>query len=1594
MSSIPATGMKPAASQSIHGAFLEQAIPDWLTDATAQRRAELKSARATLPPGYRQATRAQRRALNDGFTASFVAQSRLDRQLSSLQDIDTFAEPLLIEALRDEFGIEMDVKTIYLRLNKAVEAGIFSIEVGVYEVSTLSLLQAALHNFEDSECEPGAFHRSSGFLVERRKPGELLPLTTPMTVTRFTALCRALDIGAKYQAYLKNFFDSKDAQAATALRETFIGAAKADLHAAAQYALSCGDIEPEDYTMILSVIDGDLHPRLGRKNVWFHDLSLMKHRMTGCVCFSISEDERYTDDLLLYIPHDPYHPLKRYTRRQMEAMFKRRFTERDGLSSEDTVPTAYQRFFSRFVAYADRGDYFSRFLHDSSSTAHFSADAIALLNPFGGLWRIHNRPPAVETKSPEDDPFLAPTVIPREGDNPTSENVDLWNYLFERHRERTIADARSHAVPTADVDEKVRSRKLATLLNIGMLVLTTAAGFVPVLGEIMTAVMVGQLLEESIEGVIEWSEGDRRAAKAHLIDVAENLALFGLLAGAGKVLSRLKPATAAPVIEKLRPVTLADGQTRLWNPDLTVYESPVEQLPQGGPNAQGQFIAQERAWIRLQGRVYEKNWDRASLRWRIRHPRDPDAYQPILSHNGAGAWRSTLERPLSWDRLTLLRRIGHSTDMLTDEQLLAIADIGAVSDDSLRRMHMDNLPPPPELADALQLFDAQRQTATPDARLLKLQRVCPGLGENAGREVLAHADAESLAALQTSTSVPRRLLEEARWYAGQGRAARTYAGLHQEHPSLDSCRLALRLLEKLPGWPDDVRLELRDSHIHGPLLEAIGGESVTNRVYVVKQGPLFQAFSDHGWTQNGQLDTFFPSLMRALPQEASQGLGLSGSESSARLQRAIIDHATAHPEQVRTAVAPSSPSNRTYQPPIRLKNRRFGYLASGEGALGRPGINTSLAVQVLELYPNLDFRQANGVVLRAMREGQSDVQIMQWLNERAQEWERLESTLDHWAAPGPGLEERLRAAHGLKRCWREAPLAASNRGYDQFVWVCDDPLPSLSASFPHVKSLLVQSRRSETGQIRNFLRAFPEVRYLDLSDCALTTNPIPTDIRARLVELDLSGNPIYRLDMSSMPNLKALSLEGTQLQQWPRGAEDLQALRWLDLRNTRVTSLPPQALARDDLLINMLLTGAPLGPDTQIQLQAARSRVESTLGLPEGALARFAAEPLPDRSAQPMETGSRVASRLLQLPPAPPAEESLSSFISRLQRVIPGLSEEDAIDVVEYLRFGATDAQVNARINDWNQRFEALTRELNGWIFVRRSVDMRFRQPRISSKGRAQAAHRIMECWQMGLFGEAGVTDYVLDLEGIPGVGALPDLPEAFPHVKGLNLRGLELSEQGLQGFLTSFNQVETLDLAANALRDLPQAIGDMERLEQLDLSANRLHDAHAAEQLLGSLNHLKRLRLNLNHFRAFSAASLEGLELLELNHNRIRYFNEAIPPWLEALHLSGNDLREWPAQVLQAEHLRTLRLLGNSIRDIPEQLFDGNHDELLLDTRLSGNYRSLSTASLQRIRDYFDRTGYQSALGITRETLEQWMADTDWEEPGGSSSSGGADQH
>lgn len=291
----PPTSSRPLPGQSsIHSELLEQLTPQWLINATPQRRAEIKDTGTRAPDWYQRASTGQQQTLKDSFNASFAAQSRLDKTMSSLQDIDTFAEPILTKALKERFGVEVDVNKTQVCLRRPLEVGVFEIEVSSFEVLKLSLLQAALHNFEASECEEGAFHRKSGFVVETSTPGTFQVATFDMTVREFLSLCRKLDIGTQYQQHIQAFFQSANAQKQTPLRDQFIASQKAAMRAAAELALLKKDIEPEDYKMILSVTEGEIHPKVGNKSVWFRDLNLMKRRMTGCVVFSISEQYRYS----------------------------------------------------------------------------------------------------------------------------------------------------------------------------------------------------------------------------------------------------------------------------------------------------------------------------------------------------------------------------------------------------------------------------------------------------------------------------------------------------------------------------------------------------------------------------------------------------------------------------------------------------------------------------------------------------------------------------------------------------------------------------------------------------------------------------------------------------------------------------------------------------------------------------------------------------------------------------------------------------------------------------------------------------------------------------------------------------------------------------------------------------------------------------------------------------------------------------------------------------------------------------------------------------------------------------------------------------
>ncbi|PRW83010.1 hypothetical protein C7A07_28650, partial [Pseudomonas fragi] len=74
------------------------------------------------------------------------------------------AEPLLVAALKDELQLELDVKTTVIRLY--IPATLFlGIDNNASRMRQSSLLEAALHNFEQPETLAGAFRDGSGIFT-------------------------------------------------------------------------------------------------------------------------------------------------------------------------------------------------------------------------------------------------------------------------------------------------------------------------------------------------------------------------------------------------------------------------------------------------------------------------------------------------------------------------------------------------------------------------------------------------------------------------------------------------------------------------------------------------------------------------------------------------------------------------------------------------------------------------------------------------------------------------------------------------------------------------------------------------------------------------------------------------------------------------------------------------------------------------------------------------------------------------------------------------------------------------------------------------------------------------------------------------------------------------------------------------------------------------------------------------------------------------------------------------------------------------------------------------------------------------------------
>ncbi|MGC6373181.1 NEL-type E3 ubiquitin ligase domain-containing protein [Pseudomonas sp. K2I15] len=1661
----------PPLDKGLHTSLIKARLPAWLAHSAP---ADINRLRAGLLPGrippgpppawLSTATPELRKALSDSQARSRTANQVLAKTLSLLKGPTEFAQPLLVEALSKRFGQTLDVNQnalFYLRYREVTEQH--------------TLLQAALLNFEGNEdftqqalgetsalAPVGALKTEYGEFTSAGSWSARYRYTQKLSITPqdFSTLCRTLDLGQQYQAHLKQVFDAPERSAT--VREQMISAQKALMAVRTHTARMKGEIAEPAYNLLLAIQAGEDRPSLAGKAVVYSQLSVLGFTLAEVVLIgapAVGPSGTIFDWLsptapgvnlltlgsstprgrfVVWIPGAPLAPIKDYA--TLEAFDK-------DLAINLRSP-AYQQLFCSLLPQGDAAAFLKR-LQEKLFTYKWNASK--------GLY---------EQQYDENISLnLRETAL----------SGELFGALYDKHVQRLKENALKLAVPTAEADRKAAQERREHWLSLGLNVLNVAAFIVPGLGEVMLAVTAIQLGMEVYHGIESWKQGDLDAAWAHLESVALNLAFMATLAGAGALASRAPVIQVSKWVDGLVPVKLPGGEARLWKPDLAPYRSEVQLDPSIKPNAQGQYETGGRIYIRIGEGVYEKGFDTQLKKWRIKHPNDPAAYQPELQGNNAGAWRGIHERPREWDRLTLLRRLGHDTHGLSDEALTTLGDISGVSEETLRKVHIDGLPVPAPLAETLRQFRVDQQVDEliaqirsgsglhphyeytlplvvemprwPAGRVLEvfegpepwgrsqrygsplsaadvratikvtraevrqgklarqvlselseqesadmlgreangpeadraqlfnrrladvalnrkqalfdgmshptqpaapdsewIQRRFAMLSREAMGEILATASDQERAQMRKTGKPPERLDNLARGYAQQARLSRAMTGLLREtSASVDSHRLALHSLGRLPGWPASVRLELRAGNITGVLLDSVGPETASIRRVLVKDGDSFRAYNERGVPLNpvgSGTRNFSESILHALPDDVRRGLGFPLVSQQADLQRALTRYATAHRSEMATVLKQRIVRART---PWQRFGGRLGYGLSGRGV----GVEDegSLVARVQDLYPNLSEEQATRFVQARLTNGENRSQVAHIVAQRSREFSSLQAALEGWmneAVGNPQLvgPRRRQMAQDLIACWRQN-LYRGLPAHAHLDLVWEYRLPDLQADFSHVRSLKLQGAAMAGEDGAALFRQFPNVQRLEVYAQQASLDAVGERLRnlTNINELSIDGHGLdypqdfgrvlnampqleslalsgtmEALDVSGLPNLRTLVVSGS-LVTLPVGVADLAQLEKLNLWGTRINSLPSTIFQGHERVWRALhLNWSSFTPADFMQVFEHLS----------GNTAHLVDE---ERLVQNYCRGSLQALRPADSPLFPDA-------VAQFQHL--GLSGRDRVVRVNALR--EEHSTLVGALDTWKTREPRVDHQL---------VDFLYRQ---------RAAENLLACWRNGLDRRLAGDNPLpidpriarLDLSG-GALGEFPQLPaQGFGHVQHLNLGRARVPVQALDALLERFPGLHRLGLSGNNLATLPSTLSDLHSLAGLDLSHNQLTVTSEIQRQLNRLTGLRELTLSYNR--------IDRLDVGRLNQ-------------LRSLSLAHTGTKVWPTGVLDLPNLVRLDLSCSAITDVPLTALSG-HDPLMLSTYVQGC--RLNTASISNLQRFALRTAVQSPLGISLELLAQ----------------------
>ncbi|WP_426811477.1 NEL-type E3 ubiquitin ligase domain-containing protein [Pseudomonas sp. WOUb67] len=1077
---------------------------------------------------YASADAPMREQLRSAIETRDQSLARLRKALVGFKDIIAFCTPLLTERLNVSVPVDRaqyvfqpfetaadiwpGVPDVETPLVPGLEVDVLATRP-VGEAQTRSLLEAALHNFEGLN-EVGAYSRLT------YAAGSDTPLPD-LTMADFVKHCRTLDLGKRYQDHLLATHEGANR---AEIQHLSISASRDALRVQALIARLKALLSRHGRDALMQLCDGNPNPTYENQALQCWHFNLFDVPIHE-ILFIGPDNPDQTNPCILYIPGDSEHPVREFDSHQEAGRHLR----------SRLLQSSFRQALVNFT-YKDR----QKELAGKLDNALFEKDETG-------------------TRKPRKKPVIPFT--------PSRMRNDPWTTLYNAHLERMKADAKTIAVPTAEVDAKARNERLKHWLDLGMNALNVAAFFVPGLNTVMLGVFAYDLMSSVFTGFEAWEQGDTQQALAQVESLAINAAVIAGFAAGARIVQ------ASGFVDALTSVWHEDTQV-LWHPDMKPYASTAA-IPAGArPDSLGHVHVDDKAYLNVDGALYEVFQD-AEQQWRVRHPDDPRAYAPRLVHQGNARWQLAHEQPLEWDREQLMRRLGGYSAGLDDTELGSAMRITGTEEDVLRRTQAAGLRPPALLIDTLQRLQLDNETqqiithvrdglplaAYKNFALPELLRL-PGWpeeyvlkvyqGPEPWGEAVRYGPAPTVGLVEielTRTDLDNGQLSQTVLAQMDEQAALQLLGNTQ--PEHRSSALNTKLAQQLeqhraalfsslqqhrrPALPPTVRPLARQfpSLPHSALEELLANISNAERqrltqakvpLRVAEEARLLQA---RARLDRAILGLFRPSLASDDSQRLIQALQAEHpqADSARLLQIALGDR------QHCASLLGQQPIKPGFRSPLRLANGQLGYPLSGRGTQGRA---LPAARRLRALYPELSSQQVNAL----QTELAQGADLGSVISRLEIEQRTLNRDLNRWVGAARTLEERF----DRQQCTERLMSASRREGRAQReALVLDrmqlEALPTFTASMPHIRQLTLDGLRLR-GLESSFLSNFPNLEILEIiGNPDMDAEALFQALKSmpRLRELGLAGNglttlpPTARQAIGSMPGLKVLGLSRNRL---------------------------------------------------------------------------------------------------------------------------------------------------------------------------------------------------------------------------------------------------------------------------------------------------------------------------------------------------------------------------------------------------------------------------------------------------------------------------------